>query len=51
MITVKKLIEELQKEENKFVEVWVYNSGFKKDAHLEIDKVTRTGNKILIWTK
>lgn len=50
MMTVKKLIDELQKIENKFIEVYVLKT-HNEDFHLEIMQTTRVKNKVLIFTK
>lgn len=50
MMTVKKLIDELQKIENKFLEVYVLKND-NEDYHLELLRINKVNNKILIFTK
>lgn len=49
-ITVKKLIAELEKIENKFLEVEVYNSK-KVDGYLELEHVKKVDRKVLLTVK
>lgn len=50
MMTVKKLIQELEKIDNKFLEVYVLKSE-NEDYHIEIQRLDKVKNKVLVFTK